>query len=1247
MRIVIDLQGAQSTGSRNRGIGRYSMSLSKAIIKNRNDHEILLVLSDLFPESVEPILTSLEGLLPRENIRLWTAPGPVGSLDQSNDWRRGAAELTRETFLASLDADFVLVTSLFEGLGDDSVTSVGLVKNGPPTAVILFDLIPFIHRSPYLDNPEVAKWYLEKIEHLRRADLCLAISESSQREGKQYLLLPEDGCISISSDAEPHFKPIDISEVRERELRDRYSLDRPFLMYTGGIDHRKNIEGLIAAFANLPPAVRTAHRLAIVCSVQATDRAKLEAVAQKAGLTSGEVIMTGFVPEDDLLALYNLCSAFVFPSWHEGFGLPVLEAMRCGAPVIGANTSSIPEVIGLPEALFDPHSQREMTESIHRVLTDESFRNRLRLHGPVQSKRFSWDRSAKTAIVAMERLHQKYRHLHSKPIHIDNERPHLAFVSPLPPAKSGIADYSTGLIRVLTKYYRIDVIVDTADITDTWILEHCAIKSPEWLLANARDYDRVLYHFGNSHFHQYMFPLLEKVPGVVVLHDFFLSDIIAHIGFTGNDSGILSRELYRSHGYHALLQRWLSADGGNVVETYPCSAGVVGGGIGIIVHSSSTMRLASNWYGDIGKNWAVIPLLREAETTSSKSDARSKLGLDQDSFLVCSFGKVGPMKQSLRLFEAWQKSSLSQDTRCHLIFVGENDSGPYGRELDATISGSGLSKKVHVTGWVDANNFRDHLNAADLAVQLRTRSRGETSAAVLDCMKHGLPTIVNANGSMADLDDRGVLKLPDAFTDDQLVQALEQLWSGPHLREELGTIGRGIIFREHDPVHCAELYRDSIEKFYAAHSTGWRALPSLISALPVSPSDDRQMIRLADAIGQTFPSLPRKRQLLVDISTLAKFDSKTGIQRVVRSILEQWLGKDFTGLRIEPVYATEGGQYRYARQFTCGFLGCPDGFLDDDVAEFGPGDVFFGLDLHPQVVTSNAEFYRQLRRNGVRVVFAVYDLLCMRMPQYFPEGSYEAFRQWLLVIAESDKAICISQAVASDLQSWIEDNVPHRIGRIAISSFQLGADLNVVRRLGSHSSEVIEILGRAPSFLMVGTIEPRKGHKQVLAAFEELWDRGKDVNLVIVGKHGWRMEETLQYLKSHPRQGKCLFWLEGISDEYLEHIYASSNCLLAASEGEGYGLPLIEAARHGLPILARDLAVFREVVGDNAIYFDSFDPNDLADAIERWLELFENGAIRSSEDVTWLSWSDSASQLMRVVIDLPLTLLPGANPAEV
>jgi glycosyltransferase involved in cell wall biosynthesis len=341
------------------------------------------------------------------------------------------------------------------------------------------------------------------------------------------------------------------------------------------------------------------------------------------------------------------------------------------------------------------------------------------------------------------------------------------------------------------------------------------------------------------------------------------------------------------------------------------------------------------------------------------------------------------------------------------------------------------------------------------------------------------------------------------------------------------------------------------------------------------------------------------------------------------------------GFRVEPVYATLDHGYRYARRFTRNFLGYADETLQDEPIDYVPGDVFFGLDLQPQVVLAQRAFYQALRRQGVRVTFAVYDLLCVLMPQHFPDGAADGFCHWLDVVAENDGAICISKAVAGELTDWVNVNKPIRKIPFTIEWFHLGADIGnsvPTNSLSDDTGTVLERLRSCNSFLIVGTIEPRKANAQVLDAFEQLWQSGANINLVIVGKQGWMVEALIDRLRRHPEQHKHLFWLEGISDEYLELVYEVSTCLIAASFGEGFGLPLIEAAQHKLPIIARDIPVFREVAGEHAFYFSGLYAENLSNSIKEWLNLDKDSKAPQSIDLPWLTWEQSAKQLLAKII---------------
>lgn len=1239
MRIVIDMQGLQGP-SRLRGIGRYTQALTKSIIQNDDKHEIILVLNGLFSETIESIRSDFDNLLPQENIRVWYAQGLVDSLVADNNWRRQTAELIRESFLASLNPDIVLVTTLLDGLGSDVVTSVGTLSLNIPTAVILYDLIPFIYCDLYMRNPDIEMWFERNLDHLRRSHKLLAISESSRQESIQYLGFSEENTVNISTASSDKFKPLNINIESEKELRIKYNLSRPFVMYTGGIDHRKNIEGLIRSYALLPESIRLQHQLVIVCEIDSDGIKQLETLAKEQGLEQNELAVTGYVSDEELVLLYNLCKLFVFPSWHEGFGLPVLEAMSCGCAVIGSNTSSIPEVIGRKDVLFDPHNDQSIADKLLHVLTDDIFREELEQYGLEQAKKFSWDRTAKKAIATLEQLHTEQQ---QKTTQITpTRRPKLAYVSPLPPERSGISDYSAELLPELSRHYDIDVIIAQDSVTNPWVNANCHIRNVGWFRNHSHNYDRVLYQFGNGSCHQHMFSLLEEIPGTVVLHDFYLSGIIYQMDIYGGIDNFWIKELYQAYGYNVVQKGFQSIDTStdldpaDMIWKYPCNLSVLKNARGVIVHSESSRSLAKQWYPDDElKDWDVIPHLRSPAHKSDRSKARVALGLNDTDFIVCSFGIIGRMKLNHRLLESWLNSNLINESHCKLIFVGGFQDELYEDELLELIGDNEL-KKIHITGWVDKETYNDYLVAADVGVQLRGLSRGETPGSVLDCMNYSLPTIVNGNGSLAELPNDAVLKLPDEFNNQQLINAIEKIWQNDSYRNELGERARKTIETHHVPRICAEQYFATIENSYNNAVTDLHSLATELSRVEPIINSPEMLKQLSKNIALSTPPRLKTKQLFVDISELAQRDAKTGIQRVVRSILQELLINPPEGIHVEPVYATIYEGYRYARSFTLDFLNCPPDTLTDEPVEYHAGDVFLGLDLQGDVVFAQKDYYQKMRRHGVQVKFIVYDLLCILMPQHFVDGAKEGHQRWLEVVAESDGAICISKSVSDELDVWIKGYKPERIRPFDNSWFYLGADVDSSapsQDLPVDASEVLDKLKKKTSFLMVGTIESRKGYKQVLEAFEQLWNENIDINLVIVGKQGWLVDELVEKVRQHPELNKRLYWLEGISDEYLEKVYAISTCLIAASEGEGFGLPLIEAAQYKLPIIARDIPVFKEVAGQYAYYFNN-DNNAsvLVGAVKGWLGLYEKGKYPESDEMPYLMWKQSAKFLLKEIV---------------
>ncbi|MGH8129215.1 MAG: glycosyltransferase family 4 protein, partial [Gammaproteobacteria bacterium] len=231
---------------------------------------------------------------------------------------------------------------------------------------------------------------------------------------------------------------------------------------------------------------------------------------------------------------------------------------------------------------------------------------------------------------------------------------------------------------------------------------------------------------------------------------------------------------------------------------------------------------------------------------------------------------------------------------------------------------------------------------------------------------------------------------------------------------------------------------------------------------------------------------------------------------------------------------------------------------------------------------------------------------------------------------------CISQATEADVRHWLDALSIERDTPLALGHFHLGSETRPdddASGVTQDQQTTIDRLHDKPSFLMVGTLEPRKGHAQTLEAFNQLWTRGNDVALVIVGLPGWMTEVVQRRIRHHDELGKRLFWFADASDALLEQLYAQCSVLLAPSQGEGFGLPLIEAARHGLPILCRDLPVFHEVAGEFARYFSGNDATSLAQAVESWLDAQRQGQVPPTAAMPRLTWAESAQQLLGLILD--------------
>lgn len=995
--LLFDLQSLQN-GSRTRGIGRYTREHLLALLALQDSPFALNGLFDLtYQAQAEQVLADFSGLMPPDRLHGYRYPdGLWHPYPTTEDNTCFVEELVR-LHVENLAPEIVHVPSLFEGMVEPCAGLGRLARvRGSLTSCLVHDLIPLVMEERYLTDVRIRQWYLHKSSQLREFDVLLANSETSKRDAVRLLGVDPERVHVVYAGYPDLFRcPPDPAEARVR-LAQRFGLHAPFVLYTGNNDYRKNTRGAIAGFAELPRELRQGMVLVLN---QTEAEVELRAFARQCGLDGGSLVLTGYVSDAELVDLYACCEAFVFPSLYEGFGLPVVEAMACGAPVVVGDNSSLAEIVEPAEARFDAHDFGAIGACLRRVLEDQDWRRQLREYGLKRVKDFSWRRTAELSVAAWQRALER-----------TSERParHAARMAIAMPA------------------------VDDAGAAARW------------------------------------------------------AELVAR----------------------------LSRDGATAVVS----------------------ESVGNWPAHL--QTGLIPLKGAAAAT--------------DLIAVLASDAAG----------SWIRG---------LVFPGA--------DADAV-----------------------HNCAVELDALLHGHDLGAPSAAMPELLAATL----------------GVLELGDSAGAPSSVLA-------PLLRRTpLCRTGAAC------DMQAAGQWLDAVRDRFA-HLSAVAVAERLRSCMPARAGEISGSI-LDGLASASLCGAPRR--VLVDMSELARVDYGTGIQRVVRNLVRELCARNADGrLLFVPVHH-DGERIRSAQALVKRMLGvdCP-GY--DESAGVRPRDLLFLADSSWVQPERFLRTIAQIRRQGGEVAVFYHDIIPLRFPQTCGEGMPRAFRAWTdFAVLHADFFICNSRATADDLAAWIDENQLPRRSRQRFGFVHLGSD--VVESEGERQvrGEIEQLFTPGVrTFVAVGTLEPRKDHATLLKAFEAAWDDGLQANLLIVGKNGWGADELAARIRGSRHFNRRLFWPENVSDAELDVAYRSAAGLIQASVSEGFGLPIVEAARYGTPLLLSDIEVFREIAGEHARYFPVGDAGTLAG-------ILKHGSIPRSTPLAQsvLSWRDYGHRLRALLLEGPWQL---------
>jgi glycosyltransferase involved in cell wall biosynthesis len=240
---------------------------------------------------------------------------------------------------------------------------------------------------------------------VRRADAIITVSDYSKRDIQRFLAIPEERIHVIGNAVDPSYRPIADTRLIDK-VRERYGIGERYILYFGGFDVRKNVDHILQAYASLPESTRKTYQLVIAGRLHLLGSPLYpdpRPRVRELGLDD-QVVVTGQIREQDKPPLYSGAALYLFPSLYEGFGIPVLEAMACGAAVITSNITALPEVAGDAARLVNPYEVGDIATAIEELLENPAMREDLRERALARAKEFSWSRVAQQTLEVYKQL---------------------------------------------------------------------------------------------------------------------------------------------------------------------------------------------------------------------------------------------------------------------------------------------------------------------------------------------------------------------------------------------------------------------------------------------------------------------------------------------------------------------------------------------------------------------------------------------------------------------------------------------------------------------------------------------------------------------------------------------------------------------------------------------------------------------------------------------------------------------------
>ncbi|URM31142.1 glycosyltransferase [Cytobacillus firmus] len=753
--------------SKYRGIGRYCDNLISTIVKNYPGHFYF----DFFPHQ--------------------------------NDSEENLKAEVRE-FIKTNKIDIFLLTSPFEFFNIDMLDKT--LYGNTKAAVILYDLIPLIYPNAYLNSPHLKERYLRILDFIKSCDIIFAISEHTKKDAVRLANINPDKIKVIYGGVDRQFRVV--PKINKQGIMKKYKITKPYVLCTGGIDFRKNLNLLINSFATVNRKLAWGYQLVIVCAANEQEKQQLYNYAASKGINNNDIILTGYIPNMDLVLLYNLAEAFAFPSLYEGLGFPVLEAMACGLPVLTSNNSSLDEIASDAAYKVDPNNAVKISNGLMELLINKKLQNKLRRKGIIHSSRFNWNKTSNLVMQSLMSFPLKNNTEEKFLPNIvsaenDKSRKKVAVFSPLPPLESGISIYFKNILDELSKHYDISIFIDEGYIPEKNIShnKNINIYNHSTFEEKKNEYSHIIYQMGNSLYHAYMLPYMQKYKGVIILHDLNLHGLTNAITLAKGDKKGYLRILmddYKRNEAFRIIRKVTSGSKDGRFEKIIVNKHFINNSKLIIVHNEHSKRILSKKGIN---NVEVLNLPTHLPSLIEKSNMEDKLVLSCFSHVSSNRNIEIIIKSARRLFERGFR-------KFHLNIIGKYDP-QYLIKLKEMVSQFNLNDHVTFTGYVNDKIYSEYLANTDIGINIRFPTNGETSLTLLELLSYGKPVIVTNIDSFSEFPNDVLIKIPvKEGIEDVLFNNLLSLYNNKQKRLSLGENARNYIAN----YHSVSAYVNQIKK---------------------------------------------------------------------------------------------------------------------------------------------------------------------------------------------------------------------------------------------------------------------------------------------------------------------------------------------------------------------------------------------------------------------------------------------------